>query len=1536
MELAQYLYSQITAGALDRDQGRRYLQEVLPTDIAIVGMSCEYTGAPDLFAFEEMLRSGRNGFRPFPQERRKYFPRDHRYLIDASRFYGHDPEELFTRMCDQQGAYLDGVDQFEPGFFDIPEHEATYIDPMHRLVLKHLHLAIEHSGMTREEIFGSRTAIYVGKDRSIAGNYQSEIENDSDLVNPGTWEGILASRLNYLYDLQGGSLVVDTACSSSLVAIHIARKMLRDNEIDIALVGGVALGLAPRQGEVFGDYASVETKRDYLKVFDQASSGTIFGEGVGFVMLRRLPDALERGDKVYSVVRATGINSDGKSNGLTAPNPKAQTTLIKETYAAAGISPATIDYVDAHGTGTKLGDPIEIRGLTDAFRGGGMTSFSTCALSSLKENIGHTVGAAGVGGLIKMSLALDSQLIYPASGFEVPNDFIKFIDTPFYVPDALAPWERREHPRRGAVSGFGFSGTNGHTVLEEFPAPERSLEAGRTYPFLLSAPTAAQLGWLIDGFLAHAGLVCENPLVDIAYTLVRRRKRYAATLGFAAADHEEFLAKLRLAKDALAGNPREDIALALPGEATATGQSAATAQSAQSTQSKAMTLLRKRIAEMPELFSVAERVDLMVSDGGDLFGDADFPQARVCGLPGHVFDTKAYWGTVKTYNVYESEPELPGTPIGGQLLDRRILSTPTVDLYAMKLDLTRWFLHDHQIAGTPTMSGTAYTQLAAELARLHFGSPAYELSKMMFKNLIQVTDPRTILVEVTRGKDGSLAVEVFSQTDDATAPFVGHGSFVLRPLNADRIDPGLGFTDVGEGTERFGWTSDAAEDSQGMRFSGRWDLSKNAMYYERRDWHDHVIRLDLNPDYYADLTDFAISPSILDLVAGIISWERSMATGKTYLPFSYGKLRYTGARLTPRVVSRTALRYAEDSDPTIATGDVWVYNEDGELVVQLERYAMRAFTGGAASPVHYHQVVLEPVATPEPAPWPASVLIVGAEEATAAALAALPAAAAAVTTTATPAELAAGTDRVAAILYLAPSAPATGLEEIRAGMAQFLAVAKAAPRRLVGGGRLVVLAGAGLAPLGAAVNPLQYAIVSSARVVSMENPRVVVTAISDPDLDIERAVTLGLTEQLAGHKVLLSADGVLDEAVRPHPAALPVRVVQPDTHILVTGGFGGIGMEYVETLWRDHQAHAVVFGRRSVEDLAASDDPVDVAKAARVTALRAEGMQLRFVACDLADKAQVDAALAQVAAEGITIKGVVHFAGVPDNGMLFRKETADLEQITGPKALAAVHLLDALGEQVDFFLAASTMTTITGSAGAFGYSLANAYLEGLARAGTGISTVRWPGWKETGMALAFGIAEAEEDTYLMRSMTTNEGREYVRRTLSGVFTDLIAGDFAARAGEILDPYLSYADASSPASPSASSAPAGQALVTPTGPEPASASPGTASVGGDEVLAPVAAPGGMVIRDYASLTITGARGELDELEKFITVLFASVLERDTIDVATSFTDMGGDSLKAFSIYTPLVDKLGVDLEVADIFIYSSVLELSEHVRGLQGA
>jgi 3-oxoacyl-(acyl-carrier-protein) synthase/acyl carrier protein len=1488
MELAQYIYKQIAEGALDEATGRKYLAEAMPDDVAVVGMSCEYSGAPDLFAFERLLRAGRNGFGPFPDSRKDYFPKGHRYLAESAAFLGVDPETVFERMTEQRGSYLDDVDEFDAAFFDMSEEESRYVDPAHRLVLKHVFLGLEHAGITRAEVKGTRTAVYIGKDRSVDGSYASEIENDSEMINAGTWEGILASRINYLWDLSGGSLVVDTACSSSLVATHLAKRALAAGEIDTALVGGVALGLAPRQGDVFGDRGGVETVRDYLTVFDEQSRGTIFGEGAGIVVLKRLRDAIAHGDHVYAVLRATGINSDGRSNGLTAPNPRAQARLIEETYRAAGISPRSIGYVDAHGTGTRLGDPIEVRGLTDAFRSGGRDDYGTCALSTLKENVGHTVGAAGVGGIIKMSLALDSGVIFPASAFTAPNDFVRFQDTPFYIPDALQEWPEGAGPRRGAVSSFGFSGTNAHAVLEAAPTrattPATVVEG--PLPFLLSAPTALQLLDRVEGLLAARTQLERLALVDIAATLVGRRERFDERLGLTASNHAELFAQLEAARTALAatGPFSTDLAGLFRGTA-----------SARSEADRATTaFLVERSADVPGLLSTADRVRLATSGADELLTSAQVPGGSVVGLPGLRFRGERLWATVRRYQTASAAGSV-GSPVDGVLLDAQVLQGPTVDLFTMRLDLGRWCVNDHRIGGLPTLSGTAYTQLATDLARLYFGGPGYELTRMTFRGLLQVERERTVLVEVRRGDSGRLDVEVFARTDDGNVTFA---TFRLDAPGetpaADRIAP-FGEADR---ADLGGHSSDM------LSFSGRWDTTDRPLGLRRLDATTIETEHRLDPAFGEDLDTWDLSPAVVDLLAGAMSWERGVTVGRQFLPLSYGTARATGARMTATNRARTVLRYDPEDDPRVVSADVVIVNDRDEVVLALSRYSMREYVQPTATTRSEVDLVPAGVAAPAAGLPDGDVLLLADADDREAVLASVQegerSRVRSVPIRPVPDDL----DRAEHVVVVLPRVQ-DGPAALAEAASATLKLVQALPRLIRADGRLVVLVRAGLGALGDAdVDPVDVARSAAVRVLQAENPGMRLTIVSDAELDVPRALAIAAEPSWEGRRALVRDGMLYGEQLRTPARSPQARRMPENATVLVTGGFGGMGVEYLEALWRDHGAAAVVVGRRDLDVLGASDAVDDRQRAARIAALAAEGMRIRFVRCDLADAGEFAVALRDIERTD-RIDGVVHLAGVPEAGMLFRKTPDDLARVFAPKAVAAAVLVEHFAERMpELFLAASTMTTLAGAAGQFGYTLANAYLEGLARGGRGVDVTRWPGWQDTGMALRFGVDDAPEDAFLLAPLRASDAAAHVVDSIRRQGIDTVVGRLTNGGTATLATVMSVPDA--PEAASTDAAPA------------------------------AAAPAGLVIKDIADIEVVGVDRPLDDLESLVTVLFASVLEVDRVDVTMSFTDMGGDSLKAFSIYTPLVEQLDVDLEVADVFVYPSVLELSAHVREMQHA
>ncbi|KAA8998813.1 SDR family oxidoreductase [Paenibacillus spiritus] len=1486
MQASEYIYGQVQKGQLDAETGKSLLEEILPDDIAIVGMSCEYSDVRDAFEFYQAIKHSKRGFKTFPQDRVAYIPKDHSYLLNGAAHLKTTPEDFLDRLCKEQGAYLEEIDNFDYEFFGMSREEARYVDPTHRLVMKHSYLALEDAGLTLDRVKDSRTAIYIGKDKSITASYRSEIEEDSTHVNAGNWEGILASRLNYLYNLSGGSFVIDTACSSSLVAAHLAVKTLRDHEIDSAIVGGIALGLFPRQGSVIDQYSNVETPRSFLKVFDAESQGTIFGEGVGIVILKRLKDAVADNDNIHAVIRGSMINSDGRSNGLTAPNPHAQKDLLIDAYERSGISPETVEYIDAHGTGTKLGDPIEARGLTDAYKKY-VSKRGFCALTSLKENIGHTVGAAGVGGLIKMSLALENQEIFPNRSFEAPNEYIRFVDSPFYIPTEPAAWVRGKYPRRGGVSSFGFSGTNAHVILEEYERKVQPEEPGTVYPFLFSAPTAEQLLVVLNKFDKHADYLNRYRLKDLSYTLLRRRDRHPSAVGFLAASREELADKLRGA------------AALLRNSGTVADGIAASEGAAMSADMKKLT--QHRLRSDRASVTAEERLRLALDGLESAFDDFPYGDAVTVSLPGFEFKRVVLWANVKTYSRPVKAEQ--GQPVAGRLIRRQTLRSEKTDVYQVTLHPDDWFVDDHRIGGKRTFSGTTYTQLASELAVLYYKTPAYTLDKLYFKSLIQLDDktPKSFSVLVHKLAGGQLEVEAFSYEGEALENYTVHAVFSMRqaeavPAELSRIS-----------TDSFGELAPAVLGAENNSFfKGRWDFFGHNF---QMDFHTPgLVRLslDLNPKYADDLKEYHLHPSILDGLMGAMVYERAQECGKTYLPLSYGKFTFTGVPFTRKVYSVTEMLYNPAADHDVITGNVSVYTEDGQLIAFVDKYSMKAFANVYFRP-QLHTVRWEPSSV---APKTGAAELAG----TRTLIVGDPAAAgiwtegtADVTYADYRQELTAG-ERYDAVIY----APwLSREEETEAGqldeeLGHYFRFAKAVPKLLRRGGKLIAAAGRGLtASAEGTVDPLQYALLSSARILGMENTGFSTIMVQSDDFSVDRLIGLAMEEELAGKKLILKNGVLYEETLAELGDTEPNRFELSDGDIVVvTGGYGGIGLEYAEELQRLHSGiRLAVLGRTdTLAVLSAKETRTaeEEAKLLRLQDLAARG-EMTFHRCDLASEEEVRQTLEQLAAQG-PIAGVVHLAGVPEDGMLFSKTREQFRQVTGPKVTGTALLRRYTREQpLRFFVASSSMTTIAGSPGQFAYTLANAYLEGAALADNRMTAVQWPGWSETGMALAFGDMAAADEHLLMKSLPTLIGREYIKLSLGAGVPRIIAGEFNRnRAADYLGPYMqlpqTWADAAEA--------------------KPAAAEGGEA--------------GSYAIKSYDALTLVGADSQ-DTVEQFVTVVFASVLDLQEVDVDKSFTDLGGDSLKAFGIYKPIAEQFRIDMEVADVFIYPTVRQLSGYVR-----
>ena len=475
--------------------------------IAIVGMSGRFPGAASVQQFWQNLCGG--------VESITFIPREELIKAGYPEAIVRDPSYVPAK------AVLEDIDLFDAGFFGCSPREAELMDPQHRLFLECGWSALEDAGCDPDRYDG---AIGVFAGTGLNSYLLHHIGTAPEVAMVMGWDkDYLATRLSYKLNLRGPSLTIQTACSTSLVAVAQACQSLLNFQCDLALAGGAAISVPARSGYRYVE-GSIMSPDGHCRAFDAGAKGTVSGNGVAMVVLKRLEEAVRDRDAVCAVIRGFALNNDGAGKvGYTAPSVDGQAQVVAMAQALAGVSPDSITYVETHGTGTELGDPIEIAALTQAFRSGTSRN-GYCAIGSAKTNIGHLDAAAGVTGLIKASLALRHKQIPPSLHYQTPNPKIDFASSPFFVNTALRAWES-DAPRRAGVSSFGIGGTNAHVVLEEAPAVEPT-SASRPWQVLpLSARSTDALGRASEALVAH--LRDSSPaLPDVAYTLQTGRKAF--------------------------------------------------------------------------------------------------------------------------------------------------------------------------------------------------------------------------------------------------------------------------------------------------------------------------------------------------------------------------------------------------------------------------------------------------------------------------------------------------------------------------------------------------------------------------------------------------------------------------------------------------------------------------------------------------------------------------------------------------------------------------------------------------------------------------------------------------------------------------------------------------------------------------------------------------------------------------------------------------------------------------------------------------
>jgi len=1350
-----------------RTDGEKGVYGAVP--IAIIGMSGRFPDADNVNAFWNNLKNGRNSITEMPDNRG----------WDINDYFDPKPQTP-DKTYSKWGGFLTDIDQFDPLFFGISPREAEYMDPSERIFLQEAWKAIEDAGYAASGLSGKSWGVFA----YAKGDYPIHVQQLHHTYLSPT-DSSAPSRLSYLLNLVGPAVSVDTACSSTLTAIAYACDSLVLGNSAVAIAGGGSVYTTPNL-LVSSSQSLLFSPDGQCYTFDERANGTVLAEAIGVVVLKPLDQAVTDDDNIHGVIKGWGTNQDGKTNGLTAPSVSSQTRLESEVYRKFNINPERISMVEAHGTGTKLGDPVEVQALTDAFqRYTKKTGY--CALGSLKTNIGHAFGGAGVSGLIKVLLSMKHKQIPPSLNCNSINPFMRIEKSPFYVNTVLKGWDSiDDQPRYAAVNSFGATGINAHLVVEEYirPCRDKRSQAGAAHQFaiVLSAKTAEQLKENATHLLNELTVQSEENLTSVAYTLQLGRDAMEERLAIIVTSIDELKNKLTAY---LKGG--KHIEYLYRGQVKRSLETWDVFSSDEDMKNVIDGWLEK--AKYPKLLDLW--VKGMSVDWSKLYG-ASKP-GRIS-LPTYSFAKERYWlskpgnerSSINKFYSANTNNNTSNSASNNANNIHPLLHSNTSNLSEQRFSALftgdEFFLKDHVVRGQRTLPAVVYLEMAyaavkQSIARMDVADEGVRLKNVVWVRPLSVSDQSQQLhISLYSEDNEKISYEIFTETDEddgdriihsqgvaEVAQFSGAPTVNLPDLQGScsqgSILPGLVYENFSAAGVDFG--------------SGHRGIEK--IYYGDAKT---LAKLSLPSSVSDTLGQFVLHPSMLDsalqAVVGLASASKGNGVTPSptlSLPFALDEITIRGAC----TASMWALiRYSDgcSASDRVQKLDIELCDDQGAVLVQMRGFSSRAIA--AEMPVSTSletqgSLMFEPY-------WVESALT--NEKATAGYM----------RNVVILCEMNPGLQqRIIAergdvdCLYLSPQQQGQGIQD----RFQHYAIETVEKIQAIlhdkSKGRVFIQL---VYPLHGEQELLVglSALLKSAQ---LENPNIVgqligvdasesVNSIGDIIKNNAFNANAQNIQYRDGNRWVLSwKELVTQNPVQPSIQSPPENGMMDmpwKEHgvYLITGGSGGLGMLFASEIIRQVTNVTLILTGRTALGVEAKK---------QIQVLESKGAKIHYLPVDVTNQHAVNDLFVQVRKNHETLNGIIHAAGVIRDNYIINKTAQEFRDVTAPKVSGLVNVDQASQHiELDFFILFSSLAAGFGNVGQADYATANAFMDAYAgyrnrlvvskrRQGHTIA-INWPLWQEGGMKIDAGVETLTKQAIGLVPMRTATGIQTLYQALT--------------------------------------------------------------------------------------------------------------------------------------------------------------------------